>query len=191
LERDNLPGISDTQYQQFMTKVKHAYEISRERFIVHYKKTYADTNPLPPYWILVEIFDFGMMYKLFNGAPKDVKRTIAEKFEVPVTVLDSWLKALNVIRNICAHHGRLWNKVLGFKPVIPRKDERWHSPIEVNNEKIFSILTILNYMLGIIAPDSSWQKRLLNLFNEYPTVPKKQMGFVEGWEEQPFWKTAD
>ena len=29
------------------------------------------------------------------------------------TVFQSWLIALNGVRNICAHHGRLWNRELG------------------------------------------------------------------------------
>jgi abortive infection bacteriophage resistance protein len=190
LTRENLPDLKDAGYDLFISKAKLAYKLSRDRFITHFKKTYGDNHELPPYWILVEIIDFGQMYRLYQGAPKEIKKIIADGLSLTPAVLDSWLKTLNVVRNICAHHSRLWNRMLGVKPLIPKKDARWQNPIAVSNDRIFAVLTILSYLLNIIAPDSSWQKRLLGLFDEYPTVPKRQMGFVDGWEKQPFWGVA-
>ena len=54
---------------------------------------------------------------------------------------ESWLVALNTVRNCCAHHSRLWNKTLGTKPMIPRDDTAWHEPHEVGNHKMFGTLT--------------------------------------------------
>lgn len=34
-------------------------------------------------------------------------------------VLRSWLIALNTLRNACAHHGRVWNKMWGTQPQFP------------------------------------------------------------------------
>lgn len=187
LDRNNLPGLNDQNYDLFISKAQDAYKNSRESFTKHFKVKYGDSHDLPPYWILVEIIDFGQMYRLYQGAPKSIQKKIAQKLEVEAVILDSWLKTLNVCRNICAHHARLWNKVLGVKPKIPERDERWHNP-RISNDRVFAVLTILSYSLSIIAPDSSWRSKLIALFEKHPDIPIASMGFLPGWEESPFWK---
>lgn len=91
---------------------------------------------------------------------------------------ESWLVALNTVRNCCAHHSRLWNKTLGAKPMIPRDDTAWHEPHEVGNHKMFGTLTVLSYMLETIAPATSWRSRLLDLMEErLPREEWRAMGF--------------
>lgn len=187
LEKNNLLGLNDQNYDLFISKAKDAYKSSRENFIKHFKKKYGESHDLPPYWVLVEIIDFGQMYRLYQGAPKPIQKKIAQKLGVEAVILDSWLKTLNVCRNICAHHARLWNKVLGVKPKIPERDERWQSP-KIANDRVFAVLTILSYSLSIIAPDSSWRSKLTGLFRKYPNIPIASMGFLPGWEGSPFWK---
>ena len=74
-------------------------------------------------------------------------------------MLKSWLLALNTVRNICAHHSRLWNRELGTKPKIPAKDMAWQVVL-VKNDRIFGILTICKFCLDRIAPQSGWPDRL-------------------------------
>lgn len=101
---------------------------------------------------------------------------------------ESWLVALNTVRNCCTHHSRLWNKTLGTKPMIPRDDTAWREPHEVGNHKMFGTLTVLNYMLETIAPATSWRSRLLDLMEErLPREEWRAMGFRDGWEKCPLW----
>lgn len=67
--------------------------------------------------------------------PKDKdKKIIAEGFDLFAPLLESWLHTLTVIRNICAHHARLWNRELGIKPASPtQKDFCWPSYLDKNH----------------------------------------------------------
>jgi len=107
-------------------------------------------------------------------------------------MLQSWLGALNVIRNICAHHGRLWNRELGYKPYIPQKQKypQWHDPVSVPNNRIFAILTILKYLLNRVAPTSHWDQRLYKLLADYPEISTATMGFPKKWEKIEIWKNV-
>ena len=49
-------------------------------------------------------------------------------------------------------------------------------------------LSVLKFLLNQIAPQSFWPKRLINLMERYPDVPRKPMGFGENWRECPIWK---
>lgn len=130
---------------------------------------------------------FGALLTMFRGTPSSVKQQIAGRFGAADTVFKSWLLSLNGVRNICAHHGRLWNRELGYKPKIPKGDARWHEPIHVSNGRVFGVLTIFKYLLDDIAPDTRWRARLGALLAEFPDVPRAPMGLPDNWLDCPIW----
>lgn len=130
----------------------------------------------------------GSLLTLYRGMASKIKKACASQYKVPHWILESWLLCLNTTRNICAHHARLWNRTLGIKPVIPSKDPEWHAPVEVQNDRIFSVLTLLRYVLEIVAPQSKWQDRFESLVARYPDVPLRDMGFPPNWKDCPIWK---
>ena len=135
---------------------------------------------------------FGKLLTMFNGISDGIKKTIAKQYGIEDKILKSWMGSLNVIRNICAHHGRLWNRELGFKPLIPRKKKhpQWHIPVAIPQNRAFGILTILHYLLSYIAPQSKWHNRLIQLLNAYPEISQKSMGFPENWQNSPIWNAT-
>ena len=187
LEQENLPRLNNQKYEKFIEKCKGKVSFSREPFIVHFRDKYGDSHDLPPYWMLVNTMDFGRMLTLYKGASVQIRNKLAKDLGLSARVLESWLVSLNTVRNICAHHGRLWNRVAGNRPMVPR-DNRWHIPFEVSPDRLFCVLTMLSYLLENIAPNTAWRRRLFELFAEYPDIDKRVMGFVEGWEECPLWK---
>ena len=156
----------------------------------HFNSKYGVNQPDLPLWMVAEIIPFGAMFTLCNGVEAHIMKKLASSYDVPDIVLESWLGTLNAIRNICAHHGRLWNRQLGFRPKIPRKRKhpQWHSPVAIPDNRIFSVLTILKYMLSVVAPQSKWPERLYRLLQEYPDVPPRDMGFPIDWELSPLWE---
>ena len=189
-ERTNLPNLDQDRYRKFIKRCKEAFDRSREPFAIHFREKYGDAHDLPPYWMLVNLMDFGMTLTLYKGAPNDIRKRISASVGVAPAVLDSWLVCLNTIRNIAAHHGRLWNRRIGTQPSIPRakNDERWHVPYQVCPDRIFGTLTILSYLLEVIAPDTKWRERLFVLLKTRSENELRMMGFLGGWKECPFWK---
>ena len=185
----NLPNLDECGYSKLMNRFGDAFDRSREPFALHFKNVYGDMHKLPPYWVLVNLTDFGMTFSLYRGAPDDVRKAISRAFGIEPKVMDSWLMTINTTRNICAHHGRLWNRVLGTKPRIPRKknDSRWHVPYEVDSGNVFVVLTILSHMLEIVAPDTAWRERLFGLLSSRSTEELQCMGFGSGWKTCPIW----
>lgn len=189
LERDNLPRLKGDGYDKFMKRCRDAYQRSREPFAIHFHDKYGDEHGLPPFWTLVNLMDFGMVVTLYKGAPVLVRKEIAGELGVSTRVLDSWLVTINTVRNICAHHGRLWNRVIGTPPMIPNAPE-WHEPFEVRSDKIFGTLTVLSYLLERVAPDTRWRCRLLSLTGGLTAADKRRMGFGDGWETCPIWASC-
>ena len=190
--KKNMPHMDEGDFQKLLHDLKAETKRSKgkETFIDHFNEKYGDFHELPPLWMLGEVMSFGKMLTLFNGVEDELRRTIARQYGLEDRILQSWLGALNVIRNVCAHHGRLWNRELGFKPIIPRPNKypQWHKPVAIANNRLFGILTILEYMRKRTASTSHWRERLKKLFADYPEIPLKSMGFPENWEESPLWR---
>jgi abortive infection bacteriophage resistance protein len=190
VDHRNLPNLSIEDHKKWINELKEEIERSKEPFIVHFNQKHGDVHQMPPLWMAVEVMSFGKTLTLYRGVDYKTKQRISAYYHVSDETLLSWLIALNSVRNICAHHGRLIDRILGYKPKIPRKQKHpeWHLPVEITRDRIFGILTILRHLLRFDAPTSSWEKRLKTLFSNYHEIPLHVMGFPAHWEESPIWK---
>jgi len=108
----------------FANTVKHATTLSKlgeefnrsdEDFINAFRSKYS--NNLPPAWMLAEIASFGILSMLYkNLKPSKEKRDIAHHFGLADRVFETWLHAIVYLRNVCAHHSRLWNRTMSIVP---------------------------------------------------------------------------
>ncbi|MDV0445819.1 hypothetical protein MmiAt1_14160 [Methanimicrococcus sp. At1] len=100
-------------HQSFLNAVDDEISRSRDLFISHYQDIYCKPT-LPPCWMCLEVISFGSLSKKLysNLVENECKTAIAAYFGVSPTILQSWLNHIAVIRNICAHHSRLWNRTL-------------------------------------------------------------------------------
>jgi abortive infection bacteriophage resistance protein len=184
-----LPGLLGDKRTRFIKELDDVLEKSRksrEPLAEHFQKKYGDVHKYMPIWMAAELMSFGCIVTMFQGSSPTVKKEVSAAFGVHDVVLESWLLTLNTIRNICAHHARLWNRVLGFKPKIPHRPE-WRVPSSVDNAKLFCVLTILQWCIRRIAPQSAWKTRLRDLCARYPTIPLVNMGFPTDWDKIPIW----
>lgn len=189
---ENLPKLTGDHFGNFLSRIYTETKRSREIFVGHFREKYGNAHPYLPLWMVAEVVSFGLTFTFFTGVEPNIKRVVARYFGVPDEVLFSWLRALHVVRNICAHHGRLWNRELGVRPLFPykRKYPEWHEPVNIPNHRIFGVLTILKYLLGVVAPQSLWPKRLHCLLEEYPEVSRISMGFPANWDDCPIWRDS-
>jgi len=164
---------------------------AKESYARHYALSY-DTPELMPAWAAMEEITLGDLSHLFKGLAKDTDRkAIARRLGLPGPLLQSWLHTLTTIRNICAHHARLWNRELGIRPELPRKANfPWpeHLQNPGQHSRVFTVLCILNHLMSRVSPDTCWGIRLQALFSEFPDINLEAMGFPRDWMQDPFWK---
>ncbi len=166
---------------------------SKEVFIDHYKKTY-DGFPVIPIWMLVEILSFGNVSKLYEGMKKEDQWAISRPYGIHPSCLWSWLRTLVYVRNICAHHSRLWNRELAIAPYIPSDDFRWTKPIPVDPKFLFSTLLILWKLQAKHAKWNgqiqTWKMKVNDLLARSLSVSNKlqRMGVPANWAQHPLWQ---
>lgn len=171
-----------------ITKIGQEYSRSDEEFIKAFANKYSD--PLPPSWISIEITSFGTLSMLYsNLLPGTEKRTIARHFGVSDSVFQTWLHSIVYLRNICAHHSRLWNRSMSIRPQFPRTTtKQWIDMTNVQNNKVYFMLSMIRYLLQTVNPISSFSSRLKALLSKYNNVDAKAMNFPATWENELLWK---
>ncbi len=93
------------------------------------------------------------------------------------------------VRNVCAHHGRLWNRRFGFQAKLPKKPWQLHQSLNLQQPKhLYNTLVMLEYTMNIISPDHHWKGRLIALFERHPIARPAAMGFPSEWQALPIWQ---
>lgn len=117
----------------------------KETFLDHYKSKY-NGFPRLPLWMACEVMSIGTLSLLYHGLLPDIQRWISRHLEIHHYTLASWLHFMAYLRNLCAHHCRMWNRELSIKPFLPNKDIRWTSQ-GLNNERLFASVTVMEWIL--------------------------------------------
>jgi len=162
---------------------------SNEAFIKHYKSTYTDPEE-PPSWMSLEVSSMGLLSKIFSNLKKDrCKDQIALHFGLKdVDVLTNWIYCFSIIRNTCAHHGRIWNRRLP-QIAMPRKPvNSFIGNKQIHANKIYASICCIHYILNIISPRHDFKNKLYALMKCCPLLQEKEMGFPSDWQNEPFWQ---
>lgn len=190
VDRGNFnPGFSAQDHARLISDLTAAVAKSKEDFVSRFGAKYTAQTHLP-LWMAVELMTFGQLFTIFRNLNRVDQQALAKPFGIFPPVLESWLHCLNFIRNVCAHHLRLWNREISIRPLIPHERHRpdWHRPVTIRNDRLFAVLSVLRHMLREIEPDSNWQMRLESLLGQYPDVPQPLMGFSDNWQTSPIWQ---
>ena len=184
---DSANFVSAPRHAALIASLKSELDRSDDDQILRFKLMYSDV--FPPSWMTMEVTSFGslsMLYKLLK--PSLTKRKIANFYGVSDSVFESWLHSIVYVRNICAHHSRLWNKTLRIQPLFPRKVNNTFISTPVRNDRLYYVLCIIQYLLLTVNPNTTFSARLKALLAEFPSVDVRAMGFPIDWDKEPLWK---
>lgn len=176
---------------------EHTSAKNPEVFIKHYISKYTQP-PTPPSWMSIEILTIGQLSRLYSGLKNNSdKNNIAAYFGLHYTLLQSWFHSLTYVRNICAHHSRLWNRDFAIQPDIPKKAPLlpWINLGNNNNRRCFYFLCIVKYLLQTVNPTGHFRQRLLTLIASHSSAPIQYLGLptnpngtVANWQDEPLWQ---
>jgi abortive infection bacteriophage resistance protein len=180
------PDAGKTQHQVWLAKYQALMHRARkEPFVAHHQQHYGAL----PIWAAIEVWDFGLLSKLFAGMKHADQQTIANLYGAPSgRAFAQWLRSLNFIRNVSAHHSRLWNINVLELSSVPNS---W--PVTLNKAKPLFYFCLMQQLLTVICPNSSWGQRFkILLTQEFPRVNNQaisllDMGAFDGWEKWNLW----
>ena len=170
---------------------RHAQLVARskEDFVKHY---HSKHGPDLPIWVAIEIWDFGTMSQLFAMMKVQDQQRIAAKYGVADwKVFQSWLRSLSYLRNLVAHHSRVWNRNVVEQPKLPTAGAiAWCDGFAGKQDllaKPFLLLAICRHLVLGICPNTQWHLRLKAHLDAFPAQragkPRSidDMGIPAGW----------
>ena len=185
------------QYSEWLDKYSLSVVRSNEDSVIHYKKKY---DAILPVWVAVHVLDWGGLRLLYGFARDEQRKAIAQQLNISESQLSSWLHCLNEVRNVCAHHGRLYSRTFPKSPMLTGEDhelgflrkfvlaEMEKTEGKEKKGKCFVQFTIIQYLLSKLNLEGLDElPRLLHNFPEVSPVSVEYLGVPENWAEIPLW----
>ena len=159
--------------------------IESELFLKHHKE---HKNDILPFWVYVEVLTLSDASKLYTILDEELQKTIALQLNFQSNnghkIVENLLHCITILRNICAHGGRLYNRLFTRKPRLSKKEKellRIENGIKIY-DKLFSYILILK---SITLPKDFklFLEHLNQIRSKYPLVDFRHYGFPENWQE--------
>ena len=186
---DSRLAENDELFDANLSYLRTELARSHDEFITEHFRKY-DEPDMPPAWKTIEIASFGTLSKLYkNMNDNAVKKQVAHSFNIPQhKCMQSWLAALTIVRNTCAHHARLWNAHFSL---VPRMNEgmrgRWIANRNYAADRIYPSLCCIAYWLNTIDRENTFVSDFKALLEKYPSINPYSMGFPSMWKQEPLW----
>lgn len=181
-------GRKRDRAQKFSKKLEEAQKRSSEEFVRHHRRVYGNKMPI---WVATEILEFGSLVNLYTLAPFEQRERVASNYGARSDELESWLRVMNYLRNICAHHARLWNRQVVIRPVTKyRRNDPELSPCLGRDDKIFASMSIAAFLLerkGLTEPISALVLALSDFPANVPQCHIGDRGVPENWKDLSLW----
>jgi len=177
-----------------LADLKSHVDRSDDQFIKHFSEDYCDE--FPPVWVSCEVMSLGLLSRFYsNLKASKVRQAMAATYQLDEQFLEGFMEHLSYVRNVCAHHSRLWNRHLTKKMPLPRgkpaglRDNIFIDTEHKTEHKIYNTLVLIQHIMTIICSNSHWAKSLDELIDKY-NIDIKRMGFPEDWKGLPLWQQA-
>ena len=145
-----------------------------------------------PIWAIVESMSLGQLSRWYGDTALWVRQQVAQTYGLDERILGPLLRHLAPIRNICAHHERLWDRDFITRLPVPRRLGQYKQPRiffnTVNTAKLYNALVMIAHLTKVITDNSEWAQRMIDLMNRNGNIPQGQMGFVSGWQNLAIWQ---
>lgn len=183
-EEANYEKCNPKDFKDLMDRIQADTDNSKERFIRIHNEKYGHQFPI---WVAVETMSFGDLSKLFSLIPPKHQTNIANEYlGLDRVLLRNWLKAFTLLRNICAHNGRIYARFFTDRIRIEKKLEKYiqktiGSTFAISNKSLFAYLLALRR----VSRPETWNyflSELVSLFEKNASIIElKRIGFPNQW----------
>lgn len=181
-------------HYQLLEVLQKEFNRSQEVFIKDHRNRLSTEEP--DAWKILEVASMGTLSKIYKNLVHQLPEKAQIAKEMGLTIhsdLSSWLEAITYVRNIIAHHSRLWSRTMVKTPKekITNAKFDWLQPgiQPVQARKPFLIISCMLYLCNEVTPGHQIKAKLVDLFNQNPNIPIHKLGFLNGWDNQPLWRS--
>ncbi len=181
----------------FTNAAKHAEIINKaeqqktsrlphEAYLKHFVKDLQQDVPLWAYVDLLTIADISFLYAISEPA---IKASVANAFGFTMSrnteILGNFMHSMTIIRNLCAHGSRLYNRLFEQKPSLNKKEKALLITKDghIDNSHLYGFILIMRRLLQK-NDFSSLKDAIIRLTEKYPFVRMSYYGFRDDWQDK-------
>jgi abortive infection bacteriophage resistance protein len=191
--KESTGGADDRFGEWLRSYAEQQGKAEAEDFVAHYLDKYREPLPI---WMATEFIDFGSTVRLLRLMRGEDRNRVAGLHGVSNgTLFGTWMKNLNYVRNVCAHHSRFWNRTPTYKFRKWNPDQASpalaHLAEGGSRSRVYPALAVTASLVRHLDADSPWPQALRGLLIDFPDHPALSihdgMGLPEDWESLSLW----
>ena len=186
---DSVFFTDSEKHDEIIAKANKQKEtrLPHEAYLKHFVKDLKQDVPLWAYVDLFTIADISFLYSISESSIKDsIARTFGLIMKDGSIILGNFMHGMTIIRNLCAHGSRIYNRLFEQKPSLNKKEKelliKGKNGI-VDNAHFYGFVMIMKRLL-IIDDFKELKSDIIKLTGKYPFVRMRYYGFREDWQEK-------
>ncbi len=176
---------SDT-HAEIIRKAEQQKEsrLEHEAYLKHFVEELKEPIPL---WAYVDLFTISNISFLYSISESSLKIEVANSLGLNKcgdVLLGRFMHSMTIIRNLCAHGSRLYNRIFEQKPKLNKQEKQLLIVQEdglVDNAHLYGFIMIMKRLL-----DPSvfilMKSEIVCLSQKYPFVNMQHYGFRNDWK---------
>jgi abortive infection bacteriophage resistance protein len=177
-------------FAQQISTLENEIKRSNETFLTHYFSKYSSPSE-PPSWMSLEVSSMGLLSQMFLNLKKGTpKLNVVKHFGLnDISLLENWMHCFSNIRNVCAHHGRLWNRRLTTHITLPTNPTYpFIQKSVIYPYKLYPSICAMVYVINIVGTECGFKDKIKELMKDSPLKQEHEMGFPANWRSDKFWE---
>lgn len=164
-----------------------AQRLPHEAYLKHFVNELQQDIPLWAYVDLFTISDISFLYSISEQPIKDaVARTFGLTINKGASILGNYMHSMTIIRNLCAHGSRIYNRLFEQKPSLNKQEKALlikNNNGELDNAHFYGFLLIMKRLLPA-DEFTEMKKSIIALTRKYPFVRMDYYGFRDDWQQK-------
>lgn len=179
----DVNNFTDTDiYHNIINKAEEQKNkrLSHEAYLKHFIEELKQPLPLWAYVDLLTIADISFLYSISHS---NIQLTVAADLNIPYKIVGKFMHSMTILRNLCAHGSRLYNRLFEQRPKLNKKERSQLRVLKngkIDDAHLYSFILVMKRLLND-SDFSDMKSEIALLTKKYPFVNMKYYGFRNDW----------
>lgn len=157
--------------------------LPHEAYLKHFVNELQQDIPLWAFVDLLTISNISFLYKISQPAVKLAVANALGLTKQGDKVLERFMHHMTIIRNLCAHGSRLYNRLFEQKPWLSKRERALLITLPDGTQDNAHLYGFILIMRRLLKPDefSEMKNEIVALTQKYPFVNMRYYGFRDDW----------
>lgn len=185
----NTHFVNKEKHKEIMDKARlqQKQRLPLEAYLKHFVNDLKTDIPL---WAFVDLLTISDISFLYSISEDEIKETVAKEFGLKMSrgtkILGGYMHSMTIIRNLCAHGSRIYNRLFEQKPSLNKIEQGLlikKPDGQIDNSHFYGFVLVMKRLLSTDI-FNEMKSDLITLTKKYPFVRMDYYGFRNDWIEK-------